>query len=103
MNRPLLIVTFTLFFLSLLCTVGTLVMAYKNSVGAVPTPPYLTGCWSNLGNWIGMTAVPGLLFEVWLFAMVVYRMVTYSKKVGRWKQGSVIAMMIMDSVGWFFL
>ncbi|KAG9033389.1 hypothetical protein FRB95_014837 [Tulasnella sp. JGI-2019a] len=101
MNRRLLIFTSAFFIICFLTTVTLLIMAYEQQVGVIPTPVYLTSCWSTLGNLISMCAIPGLVFEVWLFAMVMYRVFTYSRQVGKWNRHGVIDMMVRDSVGWF--
>ncbi|KAG8884258.1 hypothetical protein FRB97_004763 [Tulasnella sp. 331] len=103
MNRKLLIFTAAFFCTCCLCTIVLLIMAYEKQFGVIATPAYLTGCWSLLGSLISICAIPGLVFELWLFLMVMYRAITYSNRVGKWKRHSVISMLVADSIGWFVM
>lgn len=103
MNRTLVILNIVFFLMCSATTATLLSMAYKEQFGVIPTPAYLTGCWSELGNLISASAIPGLIFELWLFCMVAYRVFAYTRKAEHWNRHGIVRLLVQDSMGWFFM
>ncbi|KAG8993432.1 hypothetical protein FRB90_000696 [Tulasnella sp. 427] len=49
-----------------------------------------------------MSCVPGLLFEMWLFGLAVYRVAAFSKATRRGLP-DVLCLLLKDSISWFFI
>lgn len=101
MNRKLVFANIVLFSFSVIAWTIFTVVAY-GGFRAIPTPDFLTGCWSSLGAFIFLSAIPGLLFELWLFILVGYRMLVYSKAVG-WNRSEILDLIMKDAVSWFLV
>ncbi|KAG9017662.1 hypothetical protein FRB90_000307, partial [Tulasnella sp. 427] len=101
MKRNLVIANIILFTVSLIAWIVIIVTAY-GGFKAIPTPRFLSGCWSSLGAFIFLSAIPGLLFELWLFILVGYRMLVYSKSVG-WNRNEILDLIMKDAVSWFLV
>ncbi|KAG8889408.1 hypothetical protein FRB98_004501 [Tulasnella sp. 332] len=103
MNRKLVIFTITFFLSCVMSTIVIVAVAFFQSFRVVATPPYLTGCFSLLDSLLSAMAVPSLVFELWLVAMVVYGVLEYSKKGGKFKSSKVVQLLLMDSLNWFLI
>lgn len=94
--RPAL-VTMGLFLLSIAALIG-IVASDHIDFGVIPTPTYFTGCFTIYRSFAYFCAVPGkfiigsivvsnsaagLLFELWLLVMMLYRTIKYSKVGGK--------------------
>lgn len=101
MKRTLVFANVALFSFSVIAWTTLTVIAY-GGFKAIPTPHFLTGCWSSLGAFIFLSIIPGLLFELWLFVLVGYRMFLYSKSVG-WNQSKILDLIMKDAVSWFLV
>ncbi|KAG8882645.1 hypothetical protein FRB97_007991 [Tulasnella sp. 331] len=100
MNRRLVFVNVIFFVMCALSTAALLVLAYIN-FKAVDTPKYMKGCWSLLSSFVSLSQFPGLIFELWLFGLVVYRVISSAKAMGLWSRKDAVQLMIVDSLGWF--
>ncbi|KAG9015521.1 hypothetical protein FRB94_000126 [Tulasnella sp. JGI-2019a] len=105
MNRALVITNCCIF---VLCATTSIILAILtlSSLPLRPSSLYLTGCWSkdpSVGSFF--VPLPGLLFEAWIFGLVLVKVITYSRKRGwKWvREGGVFGLLIRDSMGWFFV
>lgn len=103
MSRKMVIFNLVFFILCILSTAVIIAIAFKTGLKAIPTPEYLTGCWSLLGGLISLMAVPGLIFELWLFGMVVFKVVQFSHELGRGSRYNLVRILLMDSMSWFVM
>lgn len=101
LKRPLVLLTCALFVLSVLAWAILSFMAY-GGFKAIPTPRYLTGCWSLMGGFIFFSLLPAMLFEFWLFVLVVYRVLSWSQAIG-WSRKGLAGLLFRDSINWFFV
>ncbi|KAG8957760.1 hypothetical protein FRC03_009832 [Tulasnella sp. 419] len=102
MNRKLLWINVVAFVLCATSTVALFsisVPKYQN----IPTPEFLTGCWSILPSYDFAALIPGLLYELWLFALVVYKVITYVRNYGTKHMQGVFRLLVKDSSIWFFI
>lgn len=125
MNRRLVIFNVILFCLCAATSAVLLGLAYSN-FKAVDTPKYLYGCWSLVGSFVALSHFPGesfpslcfrrqpstayvdgsligLLFELWLCGLVVYRVISTSKSGRLWSRKSVVELVVSDCIGWFIM
>ncbi|KAG9015524.1 hypothetical protein FRB94_000129 [Tulasnella sp. JGI-2019a] len=100
MSRKLVIFNIAFFTLCAFSTAILLGLAYSN-FEAIDTPAHLKGCWSLISSFVTVSQFPGLIFELWLFAMVSYRVIVYSKAARLWSRKGIVQLMIMDSLSWF--
>ncbi|KAG8947636.1 hypothetical protein FRC04_010570 [Tulasnella sp. 424] len=103
MNRTLVIFNVVVFLISVIAS--TVFAAFSISqYNIVPTPRFLTGCWVSIPDYNFVAPVPGLLFEFWVFALVLFRAISFSKKDGlKISKLGVVQMLFKDSMWWFFM
>lgn len=101
MNRRIVILNLVFFSFCVLTTIIIVVIAFKTELRTIPTPEHLTGCWSLLGNLLSIIAVPGIIFELWLFGMVLFKVIMHSKEHGRLSRHNLVRLLLVDSMSWF--
>ncbi|KAG8899795.1 hypothetical protein FRB99_006448 [Tulasnella sp. 403] len=101
MNTTLVVVNIMFFLASIISWIVIILLAYGNFT-AVATPRFLTGCWSLLTSFVFLSAIPGIMLETWLFGLVAYRFISYSKAAG-WNRQGIIRLVMKDSVSWFLV
>lgn len=102
LNRRLVTINVTFFCVAVANTAAIVGYSFSN-FGVVATPRFITGCWATMPSTIYMTTVPPLIFELWLFSLVVYKLIIYTREVGRLSKESILQLLVKDSMNWFFI
>ncbi|KAG8893377.1 hypothetical protein FRC01_013626, partial [Tulasnella sp. 417] len=101
MNRVLVIFNVVIFFLSVIAS-AVFAGISISQFNVVPTPRFLTGCWTSIPDYNFVAPVPGLLFEFWIFVLVLVRAFSFSRKEGlKMSKLAVVQMLFKDSMWWF--
>ncbi|KIO24477.1 hypothetical protein M407DRAFT_26091 [Tulasnella calospora MUT 4182] len=102
LNRRLVTINVAFFCIAVASTAAIAGYSFSK-FGVVATPRFITGCWATMPSTIYMTTVPPLIFELWLFSLVVYKLIRYTREVGRPSKESIIQLLVKDSMSWFFI
>ncbi|KAG8987219.1 hypothetical protein FRB90_003530, partial [Tulasnella sp. 427] len=102
LNRRLVMVNVTFFGLAVASTAAIVGYSFTQ-FSVVATPRFITGCWATMPPTIYMTTVPPLIFELWLFSLVIYKLVRYTREVGKLSKQSILQLLVKDSMNWFFI
>lgn len=101
MNRVLVIANVVIFLLSVVASAVFAGLSISQ-FNVVATPKYLTGCWTSIPDYNFVAPVPGLLFEFWIFVLVLFRAFSFSRKEGlKMSRLAVVQMLFKDSMWWF--
>lgn len=116
MDRRLLILNLTLFTLSIMGSIVLITLAYQGYAG-IPTPQYLTGCYTSLHSIAAVVFVPGtvftqsslyrlsecvgLIYELWIFFLVAWGVYRACRRDNGSK--TLMQLILMDSLKWFSL
>ncbi|KIO21284.1 hypothetical protein M407DRAFT_29110, partial [Tulasnella calospora MUT 4182] len=127
MNRVLVIFNVVVFLLSVIASAVFAGLSISQ-FNVVPTPRFLTGCWTSIPDYNFVAPVPGsfvptheqysdqktsradlkplhlpgLLFELWIFVLVLFRAFSFSRKEGlKMSKLAVVQMLFKDSMWWF--
>ncbi|KAG8897321.1 hypothetical protein FRC00_004477 [Tulasnella sp. 408] len=101
MNRVLVIFNVVIFLLSVIASAAFAGISISQ-FNVVATPKYLTGCWTSIPDYNFVAPVPGLLFEFWIFVLVLFRAFSFSRKEGlKMSRLAVVQMLFKDSMWWF--
>ncbi|KAG8903110.1 hypothetical protein FRB99_003744 [Tulasnella sp. 403] len=103
MKPSLLAISSAIFLLSFIFSMVTLVISISHFI-YVPTPEYLTGCWVWSPDYYFLSPLPGLAFEFWLFSLVIWKAISYSRRNGSaLGRPGILQLLIRDSLWWFFI
>ncbi|KAG8890477.1 hypothetical protein FRB98_007824 [Tulasnella sp. 332] len=103
MNQVLLIFNCCIFAASVITSVA-LASFTVSSLGLVSSTPHLTGCWTgDASAYSFFTPLPGLLFETWIFGLVLLKIINYSRNQGwKWvREGGILGLIVRDFMWWF--
>ncbi|KAG9045248.1 hypothetical protein FS837_006756 [Tulasnella sp. UAMH 9824] len=102
LNRRLVMINISFFCLAVASTAAIVGYSFSK-FGVVATPRFITGCWATMPPTVYMTTVPLLVFELWLFSLVVFKLIRYTREVGRLSRESILQLLVKDSMSWFFI
>ncbi|KAG8923569.1 hypothetical protein FRC02_011052, partial [Tulasnella sp. 418] len=69
----------------------------------IATPEHLSGCWAINPAWDFAALGPGLLYELWLFGLVSFKVVSYVRSYGSGHIQGILHVLVKDSSIWFFI
>ncbi|KAG8977637.1 hypothetical protein FRC05_000893 [Tulasnella sp. 425] len=102
MRRSLVIFNVVFYLICLVLFAVIVGLGYRGFDG-IDTPRGMTGCFCTIGSWlVFMSCVPGLLFQIWIFGLALYRVAAYSKSTRR-SLPEVLRLLLKDSISWFFI
>lgn len=122
MRRSLVILNVVFYLICLVLFAVIVGLGYRGFEG-IDTPRGMTGCFCTIGSWlvfmscvpgkcvdgtvnrtknVSLTLLLGLLFQIWIFGLALYRVAAYSKSTRR-SLPEVLRLLLKDSISWFFM
>ncbi|KAG9038550.1 hypothetical protein FRB95_000771 [Tulasnella sp. JGI-2019a] len=104
MNQKLIIINCTIF---AVCSISsTMLVGFAIAHFTVyPTLQYATGCYSSGRTYYFLAPLPGLLFEIWIFVLVMVRAFKFSRgkrgKASGREAANVLQLLTQDAMWWF--
>ncbi|KAG9018969.1 hypothetical protein FRB90_007733 [Tulasnella sp. 427] len=102
MDHRLLIINVTVFLTGIAATLAIVGYSFPR-FDVVPTPKYVSGCWFTSGSFVFMAFIPPLVFELWLFVLVVFKLYRYIRESGGLSQRTFGRIILEDSANWFVM
>ncbi|KAG8993724.1 hypothetical protein FRB94_010391 [Tulasnella sp. JGI-2019a] len=104
MNRKLLIANCVMYAAAVVTSAVLLGFAVSDFT-IVPTLEFSTGCYASTPIFTALAPIPGLLFEIWIFGMVLARLVMFAKgqrfKTSSTQTVDILQLLVHDAMWWF--